>query len=156
MTDFTTYNVRTKILQELGRRCEWLMESEQGLSFQEAALYWARQSLDPRELPASVITPGLETSERGYGFDRLTLPITISLACIIADRDPLDFSEHLLAELRRKISSDDPTLGGLAQDIRYVSGGVEDYPEQDDQALVVVANFEIEYETEINNPDKGV
>ena len=84
------------------------------------------------------------------------MPVTISLACLLGEYNAVDLSEFLLAELRRQMPLGDPSLGGLAQDLRYVQGGVDDYPEEDEQALVVNATFEIDYETTANNPDEGV
>lgn len=155
MIDLETQSIRAQILQRIGERCQALLVLLPGGSDSEAEVYWARQSLSPQELPAAVVTPQPETGEMGYGFDRLTLPVTISLACLLGEQNPVDLSEYLLAELRKQVPLEDPTLDGLAQDLRYVQGGVDDYPEEDDQALVVNATFEIYYETTINNPDEG-
>ena len=156
MINLETQSIRAQILQVLGERCQALLVLLPGGSDSEAEVYWARQSLKPQELPAAVVNPQPETGEMGYGFDRLTMPVTISLACLLGEQNPVDLSEYLLAELRKQVPLEDPTLGGLAQDLRYVQGGVDDYPEEDEQALVVNATFEIYYETTINNPDEGV
>ena len=155
MIDLDTQSIRAQILQALGERCQALLVLLPGGSDAEAEVHWARQSLRPQELPAAVVNPQPETGERSYGIDRLTMPVTISLACLLGEYNAVDLSEHLLAELRKQVPLEDPTLGGLAHDLRYVQGGVDDYPEEDDQALVVNATFEIDYETTINNPDEG-
>ena len=154
MIDLDSQSVRAKILQIIGERCQALLVLLPGGADAEPTVLWARQSLSPTELPAVVVTPQPEDGERLYGIDKLTMPVTISLACLLGDHNPVDLAESLLAELRQQVPLEDPTLGGLAQDVRYVQGGVDDYPEQDDQALVVTATFEIEYETEINKPNE--
>ena len=156
MIDLETQSIRAQILQQLGERCQSLLVLLPGGGDSEAEVYWARQSLSSQELPAAVVNPQPETGERSYGIDHLTMPVTISLACLLGEYNAVDLSEFLLAELRRQVPLDDPSLGGLAQDLRYVQGGVDDYPEEDEQTLVVNATFEIDYETTANNPDEGV
>lgn len=156
MIDLDTQSIRAQILQKIGERAQLLLAILPNGSENEASVYWARRSLKPQELPAAVVTPQPETGERTYGVDQLTMPVTISLACLRGTLNAVDLAEHLLAELRKQIAQDDPKFGGLAQDLRYVQGGVDDYPEEDEQALVVSAAFEIDYETTANNPDEGV
>jgi len=156
MIDLDTKSIRARILQTLGERCQSLLVLLPGGSDIEPEVYWARQSLRPQELPAAVVNPQPEAGERSYGIDRLTMPVTISLACLLGEHNAVDLAESLLAEIRKQVPLNDPTLGGLVQDLRYVQGGVDDYPEEDDQALVVNATFEIDYETTANNPDEGV
>jgi hypothetical protein len=156
MIDLTAQSIRAQILQAVGVRCQALLVPLPDETSSTAEVYWARQSLRPEELPAVVVTPGIESGERSYGVDRITMPVTISLACLLGDLIAVDLGELLLAELRQKIPLTDPTLGGLAQDLRYVQGGVDDYPDQDNQALVAAVTFEIDYETAVNNPEQGV
>jgi hypothetical protein len=157
MIDLQTQSIRAKILQVIGERCQDLLVLLPSDGEVEPDVYWARQQLLPTEVPAAVVTPKPdEPGDQGHGFDRLTMPVSISLACLIGNHNPLDLSEMLLAEMREKIPLSDQTLGGLARDVRYMGGGVDDYPEQDEQALVVTTIFEIDYETELNNPNTGV
>ena len=156
MIDLDTQSIRAKILQKIGERCQALLVLLPGGDDAEADVLWARQSLHPTELPACVVTPQPEETERGYGYDRLVMPVTISLACLLGEHTAVDLAESLLSEIRKQVPLDDSTLGALAEDLRYVQGGVDDFPEDQDQALVVNATFEIIYETEANNPDEGV
>ena len=156
MIDLDTQSIRAQILQKIAMRCESLLALLPKSGDIEPQVFWARRQLLPEELPAAVVTPELETGERTTGVDQLTMAVTVSLVCLIGEHNAVDLSEYLLAELRRQIPLDDTTLDGLAQDIRYVEGGVNDYPDKDEQGLSVFAAFEIEYETESNNPDKGV
>jgi hypothetical protein len=50
------------------------------------------------------------------------------------------------------IQAKDISGGGLVDDISYSGGGVEDYPQTKDEALVVAANFSVAYQTAIGNP----
>lgn len=44
------------------------------------------------------------------------------------------------------------TTGGLADAVRYVSGGVDAYPEPAEKSVGVLAKFEVDYTTKIGNP----
>lgn len=50
------------------------------------------------------------------------------------------------------ISPETSTCAGLADDIRYVGGGTNEYPEAPDTTVGVVADFEITYSTVAGNP----
>ena len=50
------------------------------------------------------------------------------------------------------IQAKDITGGGLVDDISYAGGGVENYPQTKDDALVVTATFTVTYQTNIGNP----
>jgi len=156
MIDLDTQSIRAQILQTIGERCQALLVLLPGGADAEAEVFWARQSLEPSELPACVVTPQPEVAERTTGADQLTMEVMISLVCLLGNHNAVDLAESLLAELRQQIPADDSTIGGLAQALRYVGGGTDDYPQADDQALVVPAVFEVDYETESNNPDEGV
>ncbi len=154
-TSPTTHSnsIRARILAALGSRAEALVAiMPDGLS-QGMDLTWARQALSPGELPLINILPQPETAERSYGVDRMTFPVQIAVACLLGDYRPIELAEDLLAKMRSVLPAADPTLGGLAEDMRYTGGGVEDYPEDEDQALVVITQWEIVYETQGNDPD---
>lgn len=158
MTDELTIStsIRAQILQAIGDRARELIVLLPTGQDQPATLTWARSSLHPSELPVVNVLPQPETAERGYGTDQITMPVQISIACLLGTNIPVDLGEDLLAIMRRIIPGTDQTLGGLSDDIRYIGGGVDDYPQDQDQALVVNATFEIEYQTVANNPEKGV
>lgn len=157
MIDLDTQSIRAKILQTLGERCQLLLVLLPNDTEVEPNVYWARQSLKPEtEVPAVVITPDVEEGDRSFAEDLLTMPVIVDLVCLLGNHNAVDLSEYLLAEMRKGIPLDDPTFNGLAINTRYVGGGVEDYPEEDDQALVVKARFEIKYETIANKPEEGV
>jgi hypothetical protein len=155
MIDLTAETMSAKILQQLGQRAESLLVLLPNESESVPEVYWARNRLSVEELPGAVVTPGAESAERKYGVDVMTREVTISLVCLVGNHNPLDLSEVLLGGLKTQIPGDDMTLGGLAQDMTYSGGGVIDYPERDEQGLSVYATFEVEYHTEINNPNQG-
>jgi len=156
MIDLETRSIRAQILQKLGERCQNLLALLPNGSDGEPSVFWARRGLSPSELPAIVVNPEVESGDRTFGEDQLTMPVTFSMACLLGNNNAVDLGEFLLAEMRRQIPDTDTTLGDLAKTIRYVQGGSDDYPERDDQALVVSATFEIDYETVKNNPNEGV
>ena len=50
------------------------------------------------------------------------------------------------------ISPETSTCAGLAEDIKYIGGGTNDYPEAPDTTVGVGADFEINYLTVAGNP----
>lgn len=153
MTDLTTtHSIRARILSALGERCYNLLALLPSDREQTPAIYWARQSLTPGEVPAVVIIPQPEQGERQYGIDSLTMQVQVSMVCLLGDWLPVDLGEYLLGQMRKEIPSTDPTFGGLAIDIVYAGGGVDDYPEDTDQAMVCTTTWDISYETQNNNP----
>jgi len=152
MINLESTSTRAQILQAIGENCQNLLALLPTGTEAEASIYWARRQLKPTELPALVITPGIETAERDYGNDILAMPVTISVAVLLGAHNALDLGEMLLAELRTVVPGADPTFNGLATDTVYTEGGVEDYPENQEQALVVNATFTITYETSANQP----
>lgn len=154
MADLTiSTSIRAKILAALGKRAEHMIVLLPSGLEADAALFWARSQFHPGELPAVNLLPMPENGERdGYGSDTISMQVQVSVACLLGSNIPVDLGEDILAVMRREIPAD-PTFGGLAEDTVYQSGGVEDYPQDSDQALVVTTTWEILYRTQINNPD---
>ena len=153
MTDLiATHSIRSRILTRLGDRCHNLVALLPDDRESTPAVYWARQRLEPSEVPAVVIIPQTEQAERQYGVDLMSMPVSISMVCLLGDWLPVDLAEYLLAQMRKEIPGTDTTLAGLAIDIKYIGGGVDDYPQDTDQAMVCTTAWEILYETQNNNP----
>lgn len=138
--------IRRQILDALGVRA-----AQVRLPGGTAALNicYARQTLAAAELPALVITPQEESAERRYGQDLITMPVSVSVAAVLGAFEPLTLAEAILGELRSVFPA---PLEGLAEDIRYAEGGVNEWPERQDQAIVVTAVFNIVYSTAANDP----
>jgi len=157
MQDLDTQSIRAQIIQAIAERAQNILVMLPGGREADPDVLWARSRLKPEELPAIVVTPEPDTpGDEAYGADLLTIPITISAACLLGKNHPVDLGEFILAQMRKAIPGNDTTIGGLAETIRYAGGGVEEYPDRNDQAMVVVVTFEIDYETATNNPDEGV
>jgi len=153
MTDITTTNsLRARILTKLGDRCHNLLALLPDDREQTPAIYWARQRLQPSEVPAVVIIPQPEQAERQFSADMITLPVSISMVCLLGTWRAVDLAEYLLAQMRQVVPAQDTTLGALAIDMHYLGGGVDDYPQDTDQAMVCTTSWEIIYETQNNNP----
>lgn len=153
MTTLTaTHSIRSRVLTALGDRCHNLVALLPDDRERTPAVYWARQRLEPSEVPAVVIIPQPEQAERQYGTDMITMPVSISMVCLLGDWLPVDLGEYLLAQMRKEIPAQDATLNGLAVDVHYIGGGVDDYPEDTDQAMVCTTSWEVVYETDNNNP----
>ena len=128
-----------------------------------ATVYRARKFFDPAtgEVPAVSVFPQPDEpgNEESYDVDSLIMPIEVHVLALFGDRNPSELGELMLAELRYALGGCDPSraalfnvLGELIDSIRFVGGGIEDYPDEDDQALVVRGVFNIEYSTVAGDP----
>jgi hypothetical protein len=153
MTDLVATNsIRSRILSALGERCYNLLALLPDDRERTPEIYWARQRLQPTEVPAVVITPQPEEATPMSGVDEKTMPVQISMVCLLGDWKPVDLGEYLLAQMCQVIPGQDESFGGLCITINYLGGGVEDYPEDTDQAMVCTSTWAIVYETFTNNP----
>jgi hypothetical protein len=154
MIDLDTQSIRARILQKLGEQCQYLLAMLPSGDEKEPQILWGRRSIRPEELPAVVITPQPESATKSYGADEITMPVTVAMVCLLGEHNPLDLGEYLLAQMREYVAADS-TMGDLAGDTRYMEGGIDEYPESNDQALVVSTTWEIDYTTLRNNPNEG-
>lgn len=108
-------------------------------------------SEDP--LPARVVWDTNETAERlAYGKLRMTLTLGVG----VLDRVPRNTvtSKHgnvVLAALLEDALNQDPTMGGLTEQINYTDSTM-DFPEPGQDVMAVLASFEIVYLTDSISP----
>ena len=57
-----------------------------------------------------------------------------------------------IAGAATQIQAKDISGAGLVDDISYIGGGVEEYPQMKDDAVIVTATFQVTYQTNIGNP----
>ncbi len=112
-------------------------------------VYRGRTYFSPDELPAVSVLPGIESGEKQYGAQILTMPVQVHAVQVVGDNNPSELSETVLGDLI------DVLIYGAIDRINgmtYTGGGVEDYPDEDDQAVSVQISIEIEYSTVIGDP----
>ena len=114
-------------------------------------IYRGRTQLEYGDLPCADLLPGMESAERVYGEQRITLPISIYALQIIEDEDVGALAEVLLGQLISDIVGNKDNIGYIS-DMQYSSGGVDTWPEQNEQALSVQIDIEILYSTNIGDP----
>lgn len=114
-------------------------------------VYRGRTYFTPNELPAVALLPGVEASERSYGEQNSEMPVVVHAVQIIGDNNPSVLGELALAEMVKALMSPSASYTYLS-DIAYTGGGVEDYPSNEDQAIVVVINLSVKYSANIGDP----
>lgn len=135
--------IRELILQDLAS----LLTSRHGAS----NVYRGRTQFDYADLPCVTILPALETAERAYGEQQCTMPVTIHAVQVVGDNEPGVLAETILGNLINDIIGGRSSISRI-EDIRYTGGGVETWPEQDEQAITVQIDVEIQYSTNIGDP----
>jgi len=117
-------------------------------------VFKVRKNLSSSKLPAITVWPQSEDNEKIHGKNRSTMPIRIEGILAFTQGDDLsDLAEDILGDIRKRMEdlSDDVT-SGLADRIEYQSGGVDEYPEPGDAAVVCSAVFNIVYKTVAGDP----
>lgn len=104
------------------------------------------------DLPCISLLPGVETSERRYGKQVGIWPVTVHAIQAQGDLNVSVLAETMLGDLISTVISGRGNINRI-EDIAYTGGGVEDWPAEDEQALSVQANFEIQYKTILGDPE---
>lgn len=114
----------------------------------------ARRSVDPDELPATVLWPGTEKVEDAlYGMTRCSMTVRVEGLTIFGSENPSIVSERILGDLIMCLVSsawvrDPEYMTGIA----YRGGGTDSYPEESDKAVGAYADFLVTYETKTGDP----
>lgn len=135
--------IRELILQDI----ETLLATRHGAD----NVYRGRTQFEYADLPCVSILPGLETAEKAYGEQRLTMPVSVHAVQVSGDNEPGVLAETILGNLIDDVIGGRSSISHIS-DIRYTGGGVETWPEQDEQALSVQIDIEIQYSTNIGDP----
>lgn len=105
------------------------------------------------ELPARTVWDPTESAARTtYGKREVTVTLNVAaMAELDRSQNQSKQGNAMLAELQNDALNADPTLGGLCKSIDYTDS-VIDYPEPGQNELMVLAVFELVYETDTASP----
>lgn len=137
--------VRENIIQGLVDQMETLTSRGYG------NVHRGRTYFEYEDLPCMAILPGVETAERFYGEQQLTMPVVIHAIQVIGDKNVSELAETMLGSLIDAVIGNSSNISSI-NDIYYVEGGIEDYPGEEDQALSVRISIEVSYNTNIGDP----
>lgn len=154
--------IRQKILETLQEALSGIRQDNGFKTDIGTRIVLAEGKRDLEALPALWLTPGKEECESTvYGEDSLTLSVTLraGVRCVpepdaaMQEATLAQTAENLLADLRMGLA----LFSGLsedADDILYISGGVEDWPDWagGETALTLSVEAQIRYSTARNNP----
>ena len=109
----------------------------------------AATKVDPTLLPACVIFPHVETSEKIGGGEYLcTMPVKIEAIVLVGSENLSVMSERILGDIRKAFTGSPITP--LIEEIHYASGGTNDYSRK--ETMSITAQFTIKYFSKINDP----
>ena len=112
-------------------------------------VFRAISKVDPTLLPACVIFPLVETSEKIGGGDYLcSMPVKIEAIALVGTDNPSIVSELILGDIRKAMTGS--AITPLIEEILYASGGTNDYSRKD--TVVVTAQLTIKYFSKITDP----
>jgi hypothetical protein len=104
-----------------------------------------------QETAAVFIQPGVESAEREYGDQVLTMPVQIDAVHSLGSNNASVLGEQVLGDLITCVIGGKSNIGRI-ENLVYSSGGIEDYPTKEDQLLWVQMSLEITYITVIGDP----
>jgi len=111
-----------------------------------------RKNLDPSELPASVIWPGVEKVEQSYGELTCTMSIRVEGIAKFGSANPSVLSEKILADLKKCILSGWIRSPDYIDKIIYTGGGTDEYPDDGMIAVGAFALFDLTYTQKLDDP----
>lgn len=107
------------------------------------------KQIDPDNLPAISVFPGIENATRAYGCSTCVMNLRLEGIAAFGSNNPSGVAEQILGDLIKAMFQPLDTIDG---DVKYVSGGIEEYPEPGEKVIGVPANFEITYRTVAGDP----
>jgi len=157
--------IRAKIIAEMVALFEaFTFES---IASRQPTIYRGVQRFDPDVDPPPIITilPRVEENQRtDYGMDERTMPVDIICLERIVEQNPSDLGEAILGELIACVFGKETEENGAAvkhggltndyaDDVRYRSGGIDQYPDEPGQPLLHVGiTVEVRYQTNAGDP----
>jgi len=113
------------------------------------SVFRAITKVDPTLLPACVVFPLVETSEKIGGGEYLcSMPVKIEAITLVGSDNPSVLSELMLGDIRYAMT--ESSISSLIEEVVYTSGGTNDYSRKD--TVSVTAQFMIKYYSKINDP----
>jgi hypothetical protein len=157
--------IRAEIIQELFDLFEAF--SFDAFGGTQPTIYRGVQRFDPDNDPPPLITilPKVEEAQRtDYGMDEMVMPVDIICLARLDTENPSDLGEDIKGELIACVFGKETTVagspvksGGLttdyADDVRYRSGGIDQYPSDLDQPILHVGiTITVRYQTNAGDP----
>ena len=142
---------RERIIQAIGERAATITTANGFNTDIGLNTFRAISKVDPTLLPACVIFPLVETSEKIGGGDYLcSMPVKIEAIALVGTDNPSVVSELILGDIRKALTGS--PISPLIEEILYASGGTNDYSRKD--TVVVTSQFTIKYFSKITDPYK--
>lgn len=113
----------------------------------------AKKVIDEDDIPSCNVWPRPETAQKRYGQDVCVMPILIEGIMEFGAENPSVISERILGDLKKAIG--DPAWSrspDYIDSIAYVSGGTENYPDEEDITVGATALFNVAYNTVAGDP----
>lgn len=116
-------------------------------------VFRARKTVDPLELPATIVLPQPETVEYLYGMLKCSMSLRIEGIAAFGTENPSVIAERILGDLKKCVlSSSWSRSPDYIDSIIYTGGGPSDYPDESQTTVGVAVNFDVGYTTKINDP----
>jgi len=113
----------------------------------------ARKKLEDKEIPGTVIIPGVETSETMNGYRKCKMEMRVEGLANFGKIDPSVISEKILGDIEKCFLSDSWSRSpDYIKGIDCTGGGTEEYPDDDQVSIGAYAIFNVIYWKKLNDP----
>ena len=128
-----------------------------GYQYSIASVLRSIVNLDTGDIPALVIIPGTEETERMHGKVHISRIVAVEAKAEIGTENPSTIQERLLADVVECFTRPDQQGGTfgwarLAEDVNYTGGGPQGPPSEDQEYTGIIANFTIRYKVLKGDP----
>lgn len=145
--------IREIVIQDLVARAAEITQDNGYATDIGANVFRARKSLDPSDLPAVVIFPGIEEAVHQYGGLSCTMPVRIEGVMLYESENPSVVSEKILGDLKMCFLGDDWSRSpDYIDKIVYTRGGTDDYPEEGQVSVGAMIQIDVGYASRLDDP----
>lgn len=145
--------VREIVIQGLVARAAEITQDNGYATDIGANVFRARKNLDPSDLPAVVIFPGIEEAAHQYGGLSCTMPVRIEGVMLFEGENPSVVSEKILGDLKKCFLGDDWSRSpDYVDKIVYTRGGTDDYPEEGQVSVGAMIQIDVGYASRLDDP----
>lgn len=108
--------------------------------------------VEESNLPACVLWPREETSEKMYGGQICSMSVKLEALCILDGLSLSVVQERLLGDAIKIMMSPSSDIKSLIEDVTYTNGGPTGGESPEEKTAAVSATFTVKYKTKIGDP----
>ncbi|MFK5951767.1 MAG: hypothetical protein QM498_01840 [Desulfobacterium sp.] len=118
----------------------------------EAGVYRATPEVDPDDIPACVVWPGIEEAVKDYGEHECAMKMKVEAMAPIGTTNPSIIQERILGDLKKCLFDMTVIIHADIEGIVYIGGGVSQTPSEEDTIAAAYVEFTVKYNEIVGDP----